>query len=255
MIYSKSEFVGKVALVTGGTSGIGYATALAFAQAGATVIFAGRRETEGFALEEKIRSFNGAGYFFKTDVSHEAEIVELINFITAKFGRLDIAFNNAGIALEGEVTEVSFEDYRQTFDVNFWGVMAAMKHEILTMLCNGGGTIVNTSSIFGHVGGVGLSVYSASKHAIEGLTKTSALEYARQGIRVNAVAPAFIETPMVDRSIGKQSKARDQLASMHPNGRLGLPDDVANAVLFLCSSASSLITGESLKVDGGWTAR
>ncbi len=255
MIYDKSEFSGKVALVTGGTSGIGYAAVLALAQVGATVIFAGRREIEGAALEEKIRSLNGIGCFVRADVSREADIVNLINFITTKFGRLDIAFNNAGILLERAVTDTSFEDYRQIFDVNFWGVMAAMKHEIATMLGNGGGTIINTSSIVGHVGFPGFSVYGASKHAIEGLTKAAALEYAQNGIRVNAIAPALVETPMMDLYIGKQSETRNQYTSMHPNGRLGVPDDVANALLFLCSSASSFITGESLKVDGGWTAR
>ncbi len=252
MIYDKSEFIGKVALVTGGTSGIGYAAALALARVGATVIFAGRREKEGAALEEKIRSFNGTSYFVKADVSHEADIVDLIKFITTKFGHLDIAFNNAGILLERAVTDTSFEDYRQTFDVNFWGVLVAMKHEIATMLGNGGGTIVNTSSFVGHVGLPGFSLYSASKHAIEGLTKAAALEYAQNGIRVNAIAPGIIETPMTDHYVGE---IRNHFISMQPTGRLGVPDDVVNAVLFLCSSASSFITGESLKVDGGWTAR
>ncbi len=256
MIYNQSDFFGKVVLIIGGTSGIGYAAVLAFARAGAKVIFAGRREREGAELEEKIRSFNGIGYFVKTDVSNETDILNLIHFTTTKFGRLDIAFNNAGIAPPAcAVTDLSFDMYRQVFDVNVWGVMAAMKHEIAAMLGNGGGVIVNTSSIAGHIGVPGSGPYVSSKHAVEGLTKVAALEYAQHGIRVNAVAPAVIKTPLVDRCFGTQTEVRKQLASMHPNGRLGEPDEVVNAVLFLCSSASSFITGTSLKVDGGWTAR
>lgn len=250
-----TEFSGKTVLITGGTSGIGKAAALSFSHYGATVIFTGRSENEGIKLMEELQNNDNKAYFIRSDISSEQEATALFDVIGDRFGSIDIAFNNAGITKEKAIIDITFDDYRQLFDTNFWGVMVAMKYEIKMMLNKGGGTIVNTSSIAGHVGVPGFSAYSATKHAIEGLSKTTALEYARHGIRINTVAPAFIKTPMVDRYTDYNEERQQQLADLHPNGRLGEPSDIVNAVLFLSSSSASFITGESLRVDGGWTAR
>ena len=249
------SFQDKVVLVTGGTSGIGRATALAFAKAGAKVVIAGRRESEGQAVVSEIKSAGGKAVFVRADVAHEAEVKALVDQTVATYGRLDVAFNNAGIEWLGPLTEASEVDYRRTFDTNVWSIITSLKYEVPAMLKNGGGSIINTSSIAGHLGFPGASVYVASKHAVEGLTKTAALEFAKQGIRVNAVAPAAIETAMVDRFVGAEGDQRAGLASMHPIGRLGHVEEIAGAVLFLASDAASFITGESLKVDGGFTAQ
>lgn len=245
----------KVTLVTGGTSGIGRATAIAFAQAGAKVVLSGRRETEGAAVVAEIKAAGGDARFIRADVAVEADVKNLVEQTVAAHGRLDIAFNNAGIEWLGPITDASEADYRRVFDTNVWGVLASMKHEIPAMLKNGGGAIVNTSSVAGHVGMAGASIYIAAKHAIEGLTKTAALEVARQGIRVNAVAPAAIETAMIDRFVGTEADPRNAIAAAHPIGRMGRSQEIADVVLFLSSDAASFITGESVKVDGGWTAQ
>jgi NAD(P)-dependent dehydrogenase (short-subunit alcohol dehydrogenase family) len=249
------SFSNKVALVTGGTSGIGRTTAIAFAKAGAQVVLSGRRETEGAAVVAEIQAAGGAALFVKADVSHENDVKNLIEKTVATYGRLDVAFNNAGVEWAGPFTDVSEADYRRTFDINVWGVITSMKYEIPALLKTGGGAIVNTSSIAGHIGMAGASVYIASKHAVEGITKSVALEFAKQGIRVNAVAPAAIETEMIDRFVGKEGDQRNYLAGLHPIGRMGKSQEIADAVLFLCSDAASFITGESLKVDGGFTAQ
>jgi NAD(P)-dependent dehydrogenase (short-subunit alcohol dehydrogenase family) len=246
---------GKVALVTGGTSGIGRATALALATSGAKVVFAGRRESEGASVQAVISAAGGEARFVRADVAVEAEIQALVRETVATYGRLDLAFNNAGLDILGPLTDVTEADYRQLFEVNLWGVMAAMKHEITEMLKTGGGAIVNTSSVAGHVGAANFSLYAASKHAVEGLTKTAALEYARYGIRVNSVAPAFIATAMVDRLVGDSIEQREGLAALIPAGRIGTVEDVSNAVLFLLSDAAAFITGDSLRIDGGWVAQ
>jgi NAD(P)-dependent dehydrogenase (short-subunit alcohol dehydrogenase family) len=246
---------GKVALVTGGTGGIGRATAFALAAAGAKVVLAGRRELDGASVQAAIVAGGGEARFVCADVAVEAELQFLVKQTVATYGRLDLAFNNAGLDVLGPLTEVTEADYRRLFDVNLWGVLAAMKHEIIAMLATGGGAIVNTSSVAGHVGAPNFSLYAASKHAVEGLTKTAALEYARHGIRVNSVAPAFIATPMVDRLVGDSIERREGLAAMVPAGRIGRVEEVANAVLFLLSDASPFITGDSLRVDGGWVAQ
>lgn len=251
-----AAFSGKVVLVTGGTSGIGKATAIAFAKEGAKVVLPGRREAEGLAVVEEITKGGGTAHFVQADVAKEADVKRLVETTVAKFGRLDVAFNNAGVELLGPSTEVTEDDYRKLFDVNVWGVIASMKYEIPAMLKTGGGAIVNTSSIAGHIGMAGAGVYVATKHAVEGLTKTAALEFAKQGIRVTAVAPAAIETDMIDRFTGPEgTESRKGLAAMHPVGRMGRSEEIAAAVLYLASDAAKFTTGISLPVDGGFMAQ
>jgi len=251
-----SRFTGKVVLVTGGTSGIGKATAIAFAREGAKVVVSGRREKEGLAVVEEIQKNGGTAHFVQADVAKEADVKRLVDETVRKFGRLDIAFNNAGVEWMGSLTDATEADYRRLFDINVWGVLASMKHEIPAMLKTGGGAIINTSSVAGHIGLPGASVYIATKHAVEGLTKTAALEFAKQGIRVTAVAPAAIETDMVDRFVGGEgSEQRKGLAAMHPVGRMGKSEEIAEAVLYLASDAAKFTTGISLPVDGGWLAQ
>jgi NAD(P)-dependent dehydrogenase (short-subunit alcohol dehydrogenase family) len=254
----KRSMEDKVVLVTGGGSGIGRASAVAFAGAGAKVVVSGRRETEGLETVGLIKKTGGQGTFIQADVSKEADVERLVNQTVAAYGHLDAAFNNAGV--EGEVGkpthEQSVANYRAVMDTNVLGVLLAMKHEIGAMLKNGGGAIVNNASVGGLVGFPGVSVYVASKHAVGGLTKTAALEYAKQGVRVNAVAPGGIETPMLNRFTGGPgSEFFNQLAGMHPIGRLGRPEEIAEAVLWLCSDKASFVTGLSLTADGGWTAQ
>jgi NAD(P)-dependent dehydrogenase (short-subunit alcohol dehydrogenase family) len=246
----------KIAIVTGGTSGIGRAAAVALAKEGAKVVVAGRRENEGAETVKQITSAGGDGHFVPADVTREADLASLVEQTVGRYGRLDIAFNNAGVEWMGPSAGVNEADYRRVFDINVWGVLAAIKHEIPAMLKNGGGSIINTSSVAGHIGMAGASIYIAAKHAVEGITKTVALEYAKQGIRVNAVAPAAIVTDMIDRFVGGEHTDNGKyLASMHPVGRMGRPEEVANAVVFLAGDGSSFVTGHSLLVDGGFTAQ
>ncbi len=249
-------FTGKVALITGGTSGIGKETAVQLAHAGAKVVIAGRRLEEGNSVVNEIRSAGGEAIFVQTDVTQEEQVKRLVDETLRHFGRVDIAFNNAGIELGGPITEVTEEDYRKVFDINVLGVFLSQKYEIPAMLASGGGSIINTSSVVGHIAMPGASVYIASKHAVEGITKTTALELAGQGIRVNAVAPGAIATDMIDRFAGEEgSDNRQWLVSQHPMGRLGLSKEVAAAVLYLASDAASFTTGTSLPVDGGYLAK
>ncbi|MEY4488007.1 MAG: hypothetical protein RIQ79_515 [Verrucomicrobiota bacterium] len=249
-----SSFVNKVALVTGGTSGIGRATALALAAAGAKVVLSGRREVEGNAIVAEIVKAGGTASFFRADASRESEIAALVAFTVATYGRLDLAFNNAGVETAGSAAAVTEEDYRRVFDLNVWGVLASLKHEIPALLASGGGSIVNTSSVAGHIGMGGVGIYVASKHAVEGITKSAALEYARQGIRVNAVAPAAIETEMFERFADNADK-RAYMANLHPVGRVGQVGDIARGVLYLLDPANTFVTGTSLVIDGGFTAQ
>jgi NAD(P)-dependent dehydrogenase (short-subunit alcohol dehydrogenase family) len=247
----------KVAVVTGGTSGIGKAAALALAKAGAKVVVAGRRENEGNAVVKAIEKGGGKAFFVKTDVSREADVKALVEKTMATFGRLDFAFNNAGVegALNLPTDQQTEENYRNVFNINVLGTLLSMKHEIPAILKNGG-AIVNTSSVVGQVGLPGYGVYTASKHAVNGLTRSAALEVAKQGVRVNAVAFGTIDTPMVDRFVGEaktNNPQRDWLRNMHPVGRLGTVEEAAQAVVALLENP--FITGSILTVDGGWTAQ
>lgn len=254
-----SGLSGKTALVTGGTSGIGRATVLALAQSGVHVVLTGRRQTEGDEVAAQARKLGEKlgvkATFVRGDVTDEAHIKTAVAAAKAMGGRLDFAFNNAGLELMGVPTsETTVEQYRQIFDVNVLGVLLAMKHEIRAMTA--GGSIVNTSSVAGSVGGADMGVYVASKHAVNGLTKAAALEVAQQGIRVNTVSPAAIETAMFDRFTGgRNPEALKYMESLHPIGRLGKSEEIAGPVLFLFSDAASFITGTDLLVDGGFTAR
>src|SRR5919197_827301 len=250
---SNNGFSGKVALVTGGTSGIGKATAVAFARAGAKVVLSGRREKEGASVVNEIKKLGGDAAFVRTDIAKDADVKAMVDFTVEKFGRLDLAFNNAGVEWKGPLHQAAEAEYRRVFDINVWGVLNSMRHEIPAMLKNGSGAIVNNSSVAGHVGMGEVSIYIASKHAVEGLTKSVALEFARQNIRVNAVAPGVIATDMFDRFAGKE--LGDQITSMIPVGRRGVSEEIAAAVLYLCSDDAKFTTGTSLVVDGGRIAQ
>jgi NAD(P)-dependent dehydrogenase (short-subunit alcohol dehydrogenase family) len=251
-----SEFRGKVALVTGGTSGIGRAAAVAFAREGAKVVVAGRRAAEGEETVRLVRAQGSDAIFVQTDVAQEAQMKNLVGRTLEKFGRLDVAFNNAGIEhAPTPLLEQTVETYDQVMNINVKGVWLSMKHEIPAMLKSGGGSIVNTSSIAGVIGMPGVEIYIASKHAVIGLTKSAALEFGKQGIRVNAVLPAAIDTDMFDRFVGGKADMREGLAAMHPIGRIGTAAEVADAVIWLSSAKSSFVTGHSLTLDGGFTAQ
>jgi NAD(P)-dependent dehydrogenase (short-subunit alcohol dehydrogenase family) len=250
-----TELLNKVAIVTGGTSGIGRDTAVLFAQAGVKVVVAGRREAEGNETVEMIRAAGGDGFFVKTDVAIAAEVQALVRKTVEKFGRLDIAFNNAGI--EGNLVPIVIQpeaDWDRTIDINLKGTWLCLKYEIQQMLKQrSGGAIVNMASVAGLVGSAGFATYCASKHGVMGLTKSAALETARKGIRVNAVCPAVIETPMGERIFGGP-EVKPYAIGLHPIGRFGKPMEVAEAVVWMCSDRASFMTGQSLVLDGGFLA-
>ena len=247
------ELQDKVAIITGGTSGIGRDTAVLFAQHGAKVVVAGRRQAEGEETIKQVRAAGGDGFFVKTDVAKAGDVEALIKKTVEKFGRVDTAFNNAGI--EGAwvpLTEQTEADWDNLIDINLKGVWLCLKHEIQQMLKQGkGGTIVNMSSVAGLMGAAGAGPYCASKHGVIGLTRAAALECAHQKIRVNAVCPAVIETPMGERLFGAP-EAKQWALSKHPIGRFGKPMEVAEAVLWLCSEKSSFMTGHYIVLDGGF---
>jgi NAD(P)-dependent dehydrogenase (short-subunit alcohol dehydrogenase family) len=250
------EFDGKVALVTGGGSGIGRATALAFAREGAQVVIGNRNVQRGEETVAMIRDAGGTASFRRTDVVVAADVKALVDHAVTTYGRLDIAFNNAGIEGDprplAEQTEANFD---AVMDINVKGVWLSMKYEIPRMLAQGGGAIVNCSSVAGVIGFPGIGIYAASKHAVIGLTKVAALEYSAQGIRINAVNPAVIDTEMVDRLADGMNMKKDDLTTFHPIGRIGRVEEVAEAVLWMCSNKASFVTGHSMIVDGGFTAR
>jgi NAD(P)-dependent dehydrogenase (short-subunit alcohol dehydrogenase family) len=249
------ELEGKVGLVTGGTSGIGRETAVLFAKAGAKVVVAGRREPEGEETLELVRASGGEGLFVKTDVSKGTEVDALIQKTVERFGRLDVAFNNAGTeGVWAPIARQSEEDWDRTIAINLKGVWLCLKYEIRQMLKQGGGgAIVNMASIMGLIGSAGAAAYSASKHGVVGLTKTAALENARSGIRINALCPGAVEAPMADRIFGA-SKVHKFVLSCHPIGRFGRPAEIAEAVVWMCSDRASFMTGQSMVLDGGFLA-
>jgi NAD(P)-dependent dehydrogenase (short-subunit alcohol dehydrogenase family) len=246
----------KVALVTGGTSGIGRATAIAYAQHQAKVVVVGRRIDEGEETVRSIKEAGGEAIFVQADITKEADVKAMVDKTVSVFGRLDIAFNNAGTVGENpSLIEQTEAEYDRTMNVNVKGVWLSMKHEIAQMLKQGSGSIVNTASGAGVVGVPSQTLYTASKHAVVGLTKAAALNYAKAGIRINVVAPAVIKTDMFEAVTGGQDEAKAYLAGLHPIGRIGTPLEVANAVLFLSSDLASFVTGETLMVDGGYVAQ
>ncbi len=247
---------GKVALVTGGASGIGRATALTFAREGAKLVIADMNEDGGQQTVHLITEKGGEAIFVRTDVSKAVEVQALISTAVETYGRLDCAHNNAGISGGGRALTAEYpeETWHQVIAVNLTGVWLCMKYEIPQMLHQGGGVIVNTASVAGLIGGRGLAAYVASKHGVVGLTKTAALEYAHQGIRVNCVCPGVIHTPMTERAWSDPER-RAQIIAMEPLGRIGNPEEIAEAVVWLCSDAASFVTGHAMSVDGGYVAQ
>ena len=247
---------GKVALVTGGSSGIGRATALVFAGQGARVVVADVGVDGGEETVSLIRNAGGEATFVKTDVTQAVDIENLIHKTVETYGQLDCAFNNAGIAGDLSLTaDCSEEHWNRVISINLRGVWLCMKHEITHMLTHGSGAIVNTASVLGLVGMIGQIAYVAAKHGVVGLTKTAALEYAKSGIRVNAVCPGVIQTPMVESVINAQPELTEGLLTLEPIGRLGQPEEIAETVVWLCSDAASFVTGHAMASDGGYTAQ
>ena len=246
----------KVAIITGASSGIGRATAVALAKEGVRVVLAARRAKESEETLQLVKKAGSDGIFVKTDVASEHEIEQLVELAVGKYGRLDYAFNNAGVVEDA----TSFVDqtssvFDNIMNINVKGVWLSMKYEIPQMLKNGGGAIVNNSSGLGVIGMPQMPVYIASKHAVLGLTKSAALEYAKSGIRINAVAPGAIETEMFEKLVEGKKQLRDTFNSMHPIGRVGKSEEIANAVVWLLSEKASFVTGHTLLVDGGLVSR
>ncbi|MGE3802330.1 MAG: SDR family oxidoreductase [Candidatus Kapaibacterium sp.] len=253
----KKQFENKVVIVTGASMGIGKAVALAFSSEGAKVAVVDIDEREGKRTVEAIKEGGGEAVFIPCDVSNPEQVKNMVRTTVAEYGRLDYACNNAGI--EGEqqqsTVECSLENWENVINVNLKGVWLCMKHEIPEMLRAGGGAIVNVSSIAGLVGFPNIPAYVASKHGVVGLTKTTALECAKQNIRVNTVCPGGIDTPMLERFTKGNDTALQQMNQMHPMGRVGTSEEIASAVLWLCSDAASFTTGQSIAVDGGYIAQ
>jgi NAD(P)-dependent dehydrogenase (short-subunit alcohol dehydrogenase family) len=244
-----------VVLITGALTGIGRATAIAFAKEGARIAVSGRRDEAGQKLVAELREMGAEAEYWRADVRHDDDVRSLVDKTVARFGRLDVAVNNAGSeGKPGPVTEQTAESYAATFDTNVLGTLLSMKHELRVMLAQGHGSIVNVSSTYGRVGTAGASVYVASKHAVEGLTKSAALEAAGSGVRVNVVAPGPIDTGMLTRFTGTDERKAGLLSTV-PLNRLGQPEEIAQAIVFVASDKASFITGASFAADGGKTAQ
>jgi NAD(P)-dependent dehydrogenase (short-subunit alcohol dehydrogenase family) len=245
----------QVVLITGALTGIGRATSIAFAKAGANVVISGRHDDEGQKLTAELRSLGAKGEFVRADVRRESDVQKLVGHTISIFGRLDVAVNNAGTeGKPGPLTDQTAESYAATFDTNVLGTLLSIKHELRAMLPQGHGSIINVSSTYGRSGAPGAALYVGSKHAVEGFTKSAALEFAETGIRINVVAPGPIETGMLNRFTGTPENKAD-LISRVPMKRIGQPEEVAEAILFLASDKASYITGASLATDGGKLAR
>jgi NAD(P)-dependent dehydrogenase (short-subunit alcohol dehydrogenase family) len=243
-----------IVLITGALTGIGRAAAVAFARDGHSVVISGRHEDAGQQLATDLRALGAEAEFIRADVRQDDDVRNLIDRTIARFGRLDVAVNNAGTeGKPGPVTEQTAETYAATFDTNVLGTLLSLKHELRVMQAQGSGSIVNISSSYGHEGARGASVYAASKHAVEGMTKSAALEAAAYGVRVNAVAPGPTETGMLNRFTGTADR-KAALAAGVPLGRVGEPEEIARAILFLASDHASFVTGQILTADGGKTA-
>jgi len=243
-----------VILITGALTGIGRATAVAFARKGAQVVVTGRRDEAGNALVEELRSFGSEAEFINADVRNEDDVRNMVDKTVARFGRLDVAVNNAATeGMVGPITDQTAQSVAATFDTNVLGVVLSMKHEVRVMQAQGSGSIINISSTYGHKGAAYASIYVGAKHAVEGITKSVALELAASGIRVNAVSPGPTDTGMLTRFTGTQEN-KAALVAQVPLGRLGLSEDLANAIVFIASDEASFITGHVLNVDGGHTA-
>ncbi len=252
-IVSMQRFFGKVAIVTGGTSGIGKATAVNLAKLGAKVVVAGINEAEGHSVVDSILKEGHTAAFYRGDLTKEDVVKGMVDFTVGRYGRLDMACNNAGIELFEKTVDTTRANYDKVFNINVWGVLTCMKYQIPEMLKNGGGSIVNMASIAGLIGFPTLAIYDASKHAVQGLTKSVALEYAKQNIRINSIAPGLIDTPMADRITPIVPKS--VFEGMTPMGRVGRPEEIAVVVQFLLDPANSYMTGQCVAVDGGWTAQ
>jgi NAD(P)-dependent dehydrogenase (short-subunit alcohol dehydrogenase family) len=243
-----------VVLITGALAGIGRATALAFAKEGAKLVVSGRRDEAGQALVTELRALGAEAEFIRADVRRESDVQNLVDKTVSRFGRLDIAVNNAGTeGTPGPLIEQTAESYAATFDTNVLGVLLSMKHELRVMQPQGSGSIVNLSSTMGHRGAPGASLYTASKHAVEGLTKSAALEGAAFGVRVNAVAPGPVQTAMLDRFTGNADRKAGLVAGV-PLKRAGRPDEIADVIVFTASDKASFLTGQIIAVNGGKTA-
>src|SRR5580692_6370284 len=243
-----------VVLITGALTGIGRATALAFANEGARIVVSGRRDDTGQALVTELRAIGAEAEFIRADVRHESDVQNLVDKTVARFGRLDVAVNNAGTeGKPGPATEQTAESYAAVFDTNVLGVLLSLKHELRVMQAQGAGSIVNLSSTMGHRGAPGASLYTASKHAVEGLTKSAALEGAAAGIRVNAIAPGPVETGILYRDTGTAERKAGLVAGI-PLKRAGTPAEIADAIVFVASRKASFITGQIINVNGGKTA-
>ena len=245
----------QVVLITGALTGIGRATALAFAREGAHVVISGRRDDVGHALAGELNALSGSAEYIRADVRHDDDVRSLVDRTVTRFGRLDVAVNNAGTeGKPGPVTEQTAESYAAAFDTNVLGTVLSLKHEMRVMQAQGHGSIINLSSTMGHKAAPGASIYTASKHAVEGLTKVAALEGAAFGVRVNAVAPGPVETEMLNRFTGSADRKAGLVAGV-PLKRAGAPEEIAKAIVFLASDNASFLTGQIVSVDGGKSAQ